>query len=249
MTSHVAFLNGTLDVKLADGQLLDGALFGERGSTQTVSVLQTTGAIQGKFDSVSNRHLGNGVFFDLSYDARNVNLDVLTALPGDANGDGSVDATDLGIWQSNRFKLGSWTDGDFSGDGLVDGSDFNLWRANSFEGELNLPDRGRAPRAALAARAVTVPDSAATLEVSDHREVDVATIDRSVGLVAAADNVNQLGRRRTVDRDARRVRGQGSQNTELQNTRLQNADSQNLESQPAWTNLVDNLFAGLGDVS
>ena len=52
-------------------------------------------------------------------------------LPGDADLDGFVDASDFNDWNSNRFTESSnWTDGDFNMDGFVDGSDFNIW--NSF---------------------------------------------------------------------------------------------------------------------
>lgn len=54
---------------------------------------------------------------------------------GDANFDGIVDATDLYIWNQNRFttnpvsplNTSPWRYGDFNVDGFVDGSDFNIW--------------------------------------------------------------------------------------------------------------------------
>ena len=52
-------------------------------------------------------------------------------LPGDANGDSSVDGSDLGIVLSHYnttapLSYVGWTDGDFNGDGSVDGSDLGI---------------------------------------------------------------------------------------------------------------------------
>ncbi len=54
-------------------------------------------------------------------------------LEGDANLDGSVDGTDFGIWNSNKFNAtGKWSQGDFNVNGSTDGSDFNIFNANKF---------------------------------------------------------------------------------------------------------------------
>ena len=59
--------------------------------------------------------------------------DVLGTQFGDANLDGVVDTTDLGIWQNHRFRTcKGWHSGDFNGDGVVDGSDFNIWSEHRF---------------------------------------------------------------------------------------------------------------------
>ncbi len=59
---------------------------------------------------------------------------VLGTLPGDANLDGAVDASDFNLWNDNRFQTctKSWDTGDFNGDGAADGADFNIWHANRF---------------------------------------------------------------------------------------------------------------------
>ncbi len=65
----------------------------------------------------------------------NLNVTGSVALPGDANLDGFVDASDFAIWNTNKFTTGnSWTTGDFTGDGLVDTSDFNVWNSHRFTG-------------------------------------------------------------------------------------------------------------------
>ncbi len=54
-------------------------------------------------------------------------------LPGDANLNGSVDGSDFGIWNANKFTPASfWCLGDFTQTGGVDGSDFGVWNANKF---------------------------------------------------------------------------------------------------------------------
>ncbi len=51
--------------------------------------------------------------------------------PGDANEDGNVDVTDLGILATNYGAGGlGWFDGDFTGDGLVDVSDLGILATN-----------------------------------------------------------------------------------------------------------------------
>ncbi len=50
---------------------------------------------------------------------------LIADLPGDFNGDGFVDATDLAIWQS---ALGQSAAGDADGDGDTDGRDFLVWQ-------------------------------------------------------------------------------------------------------------------------
>jgi hypothetical protein len=53
-------------------------------------------------------------------------------LPGDANGDGSVDGTDLNTVLSNYGVTsgGAWAAGDFNGDGAIDGTDLNVVLSN-----------------------------------------------------------------------------------------------------------------------
>ena len=53
-------------------------------------------------------------------------------IPGDANHDGMVDVSDLGILAANYgiASGASWTQGDFNGDGAVDVSDLGILAAN-----------------------------------------------------------------------------------------------------------------------
>ena len=67
-------------------------------------------------------------------------------LPGDANLDGSVDASDFNVWNGNRFtSTAAWCSGDFTADGSIDGSDFNVWNSNKFtssDGVHSVPEPG-----------------------------------------------------------------------------------------------------------
>ena len=52
---------------------------------------------------------------------------------GDANLNGSVDGSDFGIWNANKFtQRAEWCRADFNADGSVDGSDFGIWNASKF---------------------------------------------------------------------------------------------------------------------
>ena len=52
---------------------------------------------------------------------------------GDANLDGSVDASDFNVWNSHKFSNGTaWCSGDFNADATTDASDFNIWNENKF---------------------------------------------------------------------------------------------------------------------
>ncbi len=60
--------------------------------------------------------------------------DVFRTLMGDANLDGAVDASDLGLWNSGKFSSDvGWAGGDFNGDGVGDISDYAIWSANKFQ--------------------------------------------------------------------------------------------------------------------
>ncbi len=52
------------------------------------------------------------------------------AVPGDADGDGDVDAFDLGIWQTQFGQTGPDLSADFDEDGDVDAFDLGLWQTN-----------------------------------------------------------------------------------------------------------------------
>jgi cytochrome c peroxidase len=50
-------------------------------------------------------------------------------LPGDYNGDGTVDPDDYAVWKSN-FGDTSLLTADGNSDGIVNGADYTVWRNN-----------------------------------------------------------------------------------------------------------------------
>ncbi len=60
----------------------------------------------------------------------NINVASADVVPGDADGDGDVDAFDLGIWQTQFGETGESLSADFDGDGDVDAFDLGLWQTN-----------------------------------------------------------------------------------------------------------------------
>jgi len=63
-------------------------------------------------------------------------------LPGDANGDGSVDGLDYNAWQNGYNALPATpATGDFNGDGSVDGLDYNAWQNGYGRGLSAVNDR------------------------------------------------------------------------------------------------------------
>ena len=61
---------------------------------------------------------------------------VKASLPGDCNGDGKVDGTDLALWQQHYDSLGLngennvWAWGNWNDDNKIDGADLALWQQN-----------------------------------------------------------------------------------------------------------------------
>lgn len=144
-----AALDGTLEILVND----NGGIYADPTTPGTFDQfdLIDASAISGQFASVSydgttlalsfsgggmdRFYVGAGLFRILDYDLAGFDLLNYRALPGDANGDGNVDGSDFGIWNSNKFTAGTdWTKGDFNGDGITDGTDFGIWNANKFTG-------------------------------------------------------------------------------------------------------------------
>jgi hypothetical protein len=142
----------------ADMAMLDGALeiLGEadyagpstRGATDSFVLISSPFGITGVFDSViyegqtigtTATYVGgaasgeDGLFSKISQTTTEFVLENYLAIPGDANGDGFVDASDFNVWNANKFNSSTnWNTGDFNGDGVTDASDFNIWNGNKF---------------------------------------------------------------------------------------------------------------------
>jgi hypothetical protein len=122
----------------ADSRLTIDAGYQQTRGTSLVFELLTASGITGQFENQAGTgveaHLGNGYFLSqINHTSNRIELEILSALPGDANGDGLVDGVDFNIWNQFRFLSGTdWVGGDFNGDGLTDGTDFGLWNAHKF---------------------------------------------------------------------------------------------------------------------
>ncbi|HEY6565757.1 MAG TPA: hypothetical protein VIY86_14810, partial [Pirellulaceae bacterium] len=163
-------LAGTLTVPVNDngGSYTDPV---GPGTLHNFVLILAGGAITGEFDNLTydgstlalsftgsgmdRFHVGSGLFRILDYDPARVDLLNYRALLGDANGDGVVDGSDFGIWNSHKFTTGTdWTTGDFNGDGVTDGSDFGIWNAHKFT-NISL---GRSGLGGLPSSAALVPE-------------------------------------------------------------------------------------------
>ena len=116
-------LAGALDVQLID----DFAGPTAPGTVETITVINASN-VSGTFsDRVQERHLGNGLFANPVYAANEVALDLLRAMPGDANGDKEFDQQDIVlVQQAAKYLTGEpadWVEGDWDnarngGDGV-----------------------------------------------------------------------------------------------------------------------------------
>jgi hypothetical protein len=58
-------------------------------------------------------------------------------IPGDYNGDGTVDGGDYVIWRKTQGQTGVGLAADGNGDGIVDDADHMLWRAHFGENSMH----------------------------------------------------------------------------------------------------------------
>ncbi len=122
-------LTGSYDVFLSrDGASSLGAMARTRIATHVpVHTVAERTVQQLMISNQPNGSLDTTTYWD------NVSLSVGRALPsiaGDANLDGVVDISDLGLLATNWQAAGSWLGGDFTGDGFVDISDLGLLATN-----------------------------------------------------------------------------------------------------------------------
>ncbi len=188
-SSGAISIEGTLALELMDG--FDGLVPGESAS---LTILQGS-TIQGRFANPSGwQHLDSGVFYQLTYDATTVGVQLRRAQPGDLNGDGTVDGTDLGTWSENRFTFGDWQHGDFNNDHVVDGSDFGIWLENRFQSRTAeaVAATPRVPRAAAASGAIVAPAVMPTGDVSHAPLTTHAKSPASLDSARRVDHVVEL---------------------------------------------------------
>lgn len=144
-SSSTATLAGDLDLLTVNGYTLS-----VRGTVDNFVVIDG-GQVSGNFDDITydgsslvpfggvdpngdfRSHAGDGLFQSIAYSNDKVVFQNYLALPGDADGNGFVDASDFNVWNANKFTSGTdWTTGDFDGSGTTDVSDFILWNQFKF---------------------------------------------------------------------------------------------------------------------
>ncbi|MBN2296420.1 MAG: autotransporter-associated beta strand repeat-containing protein [Pirellulales bacterium] len=123
-------LDGTLEMSLING------FTPSIGNTFTI---MTFDSVSGEFDTYQNMLLGNGLFLEPTFTPSTMVLIVKHAIDGDANVDGTVDVSDLGILATNYGTGGGhvWEQADFNGDGFVDVSDLGILATNYGSGTVD----------------------------------------------------------------------------------------------------------------
>jgi hypothetical protein len=72
----------------------------------------------------------SNIGFDVIYNPNSVVLSVVSALPGDYNGNGTVDAADYTVWRNTLGDVGINLAADGNGNGLVDDGDYDFWKSH-----------------------------------------------------------------------------------------------------------------------
>jgi hypothetical protein len=73
----------------------------------------------------------DAIVLNLSSSLSSAQLDALFAvLPGDYNGDHTVDIRDYLVWRKTFGQhVNAWSGADGNGDGVIDNNDYNIWRS------------------------------------------------------------------------------------------------------------------------
>ena len=117
---------------LVDGDFNDDGLYNcSDMDALTSNIIVGSGDLAFDLDGNGQLDMGDVTAWRIEAGAAN-NASGGAYLPGDANLDGVVDASDFNVWNANKFGSGTWCTADFTLDGVVDASDFNVWNANKF---------------------------------------------------------------------------------------------------------------------
>ncbi len=121
----------------------DGTGFDVSSEQQATATAEATGTLT-NFGFNTDNDLRHALFAQRAYEAEDARFDELrlgttfesvvtgpsAAIPGDADGDGDVDAFDLGLWQTQFGMSGEGLSADFDADGDVDAFDLGIWQIN-----------------------------------------------------------------------------------------------------------------------
>ena len=117
-----ALLNGQLGVLLVNGFVpATGNMF---------KILTSGGNVNGTFSTLSLPAVagGKGLTWQVHYNPGDVTLELLSALLGDYNGNGVVDAADYVVWRNTVGQMGISLAADGNGSGTIDAGDFDVWK-------------------------------------------------------------------------------------------------------------------------
>jgi glucose/arabinose dehydrogenase len=124
-------LAGTLDVKLVD----DGETRFAPTNGDSFAIFNAADGFHGEFDELNLPDLGPLLTWQIDRSAHVMLLRTVSALAGDYNASGEVDAADYIVWRDLAGQTEGQLAADGTGpqgerDGVVDNWDYNLWRAN-----------------------------------------------------------------------------------------------------------------------
>ena len=119
VVTGAASLAGTLAVSLVNGFSPDEG--------DQFEVLRASGFGGSTFDSMSLPALSGNMVWNVNYSSTALTISVL--LPGDFDGDGTVDTNDYVVWQKNVGQPAGTLVNDNTG-GTIGGAQYNLWKSN-----------------------------------------------------------------------------------------------------------------------
>jgi fibronectin-binding autotransporter adhesin len=124
VVNGIATLAGELRLNLVTGYL--------PAVGTTFEILSSTSPLVGKFDTVVLPTSSPTIGFEVSYTATSLLVEVVgvDAIPGDYNGDGTVNLADYTVWRDNLGQTGVDLPSDGDGNEIVDAGDYQVWKDN-----------------------------------------------------------------------------------------------------------------------
>jgi hypothetical protein len=122
VVGHAQLNSASLQVTLSDGYTPKAG--------DTFSLVAAAGGIQGMPTLGQMPSLPTGLMWHLNVDAHRVELNVVTPVAGDYNGNGIVDAADYTMWRDSLGQIGPGLAADGNHDSIVNSHDYDVWSAN-----------------------------------------------------------------------------------------------------------------------
>jgi autotransporter-associated beta strand protein len=119
-----ALLNGQLGVSLVGGFV--------PATGNTFKILTSGGIVSGTFSTLSLPAVagGKGLTWQVHYNPGDVTMELLSALLGDYNGNGVVDAADYVVWRNTLGQSPPGLAADGNSSGTIDAGDYTVWRTH-----------------------------------------------------------------------------------------------------------------------